>query len=169
MRWDTFHVLGISSLIIVQAYTLILQHIHVFGTGRPNWRRTYHPSFLHCWPFSKPSLPSRTILGIGLRYIFWSLSVWLLSCISGLFLLTRVGGRGGCSCFCDFKLGRTILSAEMVHQFQLVSWHLRHTLGLTKICLLLIEGYTYRPIALPLILLAIGPWRCPTIYAVLLV
>ena len=156
-------------LIIVQAYMLLLQHLHVFGTSRPNWRRTCHPSFLHCWPFSKLSLPSRMILGISSHYIFWSLSVWQLSCVSGLFLLTRVGGRGGCSCFCYFEMGRTVLGAEMVHQFQLVSRCLRHIIGWTRIRLLLIERYTCRPIALQLILLAIDPWRCPTVYAVLLV
>ena len=119
--------------IIAQAYTLLPQHLHVFGMGRPNWRRTCHPSFL------------RTILGIGSHYIFWSLAVWQLSCVFGLFLLTRAGGRGGCSCFDDFVLGRIVLGVEMVHQFQLVSWHLRRILGCMEIRLSLIEGYTCRP------------------------
>ena len=153
-------------LIIVQAYRL-LKHLHVFGTGRPNWRRTCPPSFLHYWPFSKLSLPPRTILGVGSQYIFWLLSVWQLGCVSGLFLLTRVGAQGVCSCFGDFELGRKVLGVKMVHQFQLVSWHLCHIVGWMEIRLLLIEGYTCRPITLPLILLAIGPWRCPTVYAIL--
>ena len=116
-------------LIIAQVYTLLLQHLHVSGKGYPNWRRTCHPSFLYCWPFSKLSPPLRTILGIGSHYIFWPLVVWQLSCVSRLFLLTRVGGRGGCSCFDDFGLGRIVLDVEMVHQFQLVSWCLCRILG----------------------------------------
>jgi len=150
--------------IIVQVYTLLLQHLRVFGMGHPNWRRTCHPSFLHCWPFSQLSLPLRTILGIGWHYIFWSLAVWQLSFVSWLFLLTQAGGRGGCSYFDDFGLRRIVLGAKMVHQFQLVSWRLRSILGWIGIHLLLIEGYTCRPITLPLILLAIGPWRCPIVW-----
>ena len=129
--WDGTHSMYWVSLrlIIVQAYTLLLQHLHVFGTGRPNWQRTFHPSFLHCWPFSKLSLPSRTILSIGSHYTFWSFSIWQLICTYGLFLLTRVGSRGGCSCFGDFELGHIVLGAGMVRQFRLVSRRLRRILG----------------------------------------
>jgi len=34
--------------ITVQVYMPLPQHLCVFGTGRPNWRRTCHPSSLHC-------------------------------------------------------------------------------------------------------------------------
>ena len=110
--------------IIAQAYTLLLQHLHIFVMGRPNWWRTCHPSFLHYWSFSKLSPPLRTILGICSHYIFWSLAVWQLSCVFELFLLTRAGGRGGCSYFDDFGLSRLVFGTEMVHQFQRVSWRL---------------------------------------------
>jgi len=78
---------------------LLPQRLHVFGMGRPNLQRTCHPSFLHCWTFSKLSLLLRTILGIGWRYISWRLFVWQLSCIFELFLLARIGGQGGWPCF----------------------------------------------------------------------
>jgi len=108
---------------------LLPQRLHVFGMGRPNLRRTYHPSFLHFWPFSKLSLLLRTILGIGWRYISWRLFVWQLSCVFELFLLARIGGQGGWPCFDDFGLSHIVLSVGMVHQFQLVSWRLRRILG----------------------------------------
>ena len=114
---------------IVPADMLLLECLHVFGMGRPNLWRTCHPSFLHCWPFSKLSPLLRTISGIGLRYTFWPLSVWQLSCVFELFLLTRVGGQGGWSCFDDFGLNHRVLGVGMVHQFQRVSWCLRRILG----------------------------------------
>jgi len=138
------------------------QHLHVFGMGRTNSRRTCHPSFSHYWPFSKLCLLLRTISGIGSRYTFWPLSVWQLSCVFELFLLTRAGGQGGWSCFDDFGLSHIVLDAGMVHQFQRVSWRMRRILGRMETRLLLIEGYTCKPIALLLALLSIGLWRCPT-------
>jgi len=59
---------------------LLPQRLHVLGMGRPNLRRTCHPSFLHFWPFSKLSLLLRTILGIGWRYILQTkLRIWAFS------------------------------------------------------------------------------------------
>jgi len=40
-------------LITVQACKRRLQHPHEFDTGRPNWRRICHPSFLPYWTSSK--------------------------------------------------------------------------------------------------------------------
>jgi len=127
--------------------------------GHPSWRRIFHPSFLHCWPFSILSPRLRMIVGIGLRYTFWQLFVWQLNCISRLFLWVWVRGRDEWPCFGGCGLGRIVLGAGWVRQFQPVSWRLHRKLGWMGIRLLIIWGCTCKPIALLLTLRAIGLWR----------
>ena len=78
---------------IVLGNKLFLLHLLVCGMGRPNWRRTCHPSFQHCWPFSILGPRRQMIMGVDLHYISQQLVVWQLGCVSGLFLRVRVGGR----------------------------------------------------------------------------
>jgi len=143
----------------VQGDTLLLLRLHVCGIGRPNWRRICHPSFLHCWPFSILSPQLWMIMDIGLRYTFWQLFVWQLNCVSGIFLWVRVGGQDEWPCFGGCGLGRIVLGAGMVRQFQPVSWCLHRKQGWMGIRLLMIEGCTCKPIALLLTLRAIGLWH----------
>jgi len=138
---------------------LLLLRLHVCGMGRPNWRRTCHPSFLHCWPFSILSLRLRMIVDIGLRYTFWQLFVWRLSCVSGLFLWVRIGGLDEWPCFDGYGLGRIVLGAGMVRQFRLVSWRLHRKLSWMGIRLSMTKGCTGKPIALLPVLQAIGLWH----------
>jgi len=146
----------------------LLPRLHVCGMGRPSWRRTCHPSFLHCWPFSILSLRWRTIMDIGLRYTFWKLFVLRLSCVSGLFLWVWVGGRDEWPCFDGYGLGRIVLSIGMVHQFRPVSWCLHRKLVWMGTRLLMTEGCTCKPITLLPVLRAIGLWHYLTFCVVLL-
>jgi len=138
---------------------LLLLRPHVCGMRRPNWWRTCHPSFLHCWSSSILSLCLRIIVDIGLRYTFWQLFVWWLSCVSELFLWVRVGGLDEWPCFDGYGFGRIVLGVGMVRQFRLVSWRLHRKLGWMGIRLLMTEGCTGKPITLLLVLWAIGCWH----------
>ena len=155
MRWDTFHVLGISSLDNCSS---------LYAPPPTSLCIWYWPSQL-AENLSSFFLALLTILqtkyplenNLGCRFALYFLVALCLAARLRIWAFSLNLGRRSrwCSCFDDFELGRTVLDAKMVHLFQLVSWRICRILGRTGIRLLLIEVYICKPITLLLILLAI--------------
>jgi len=86
-----------------------------------NWLRTCHPSFLHCWPFSKLGPLWQTSVGRGPSSIFWLPSISLRCFRFVLSHATQLANLGLWINFVGSSHGHILADVRRVLQSRLVS------------------------------------------------